>query len=481
MEELISVQLNVQQDSDTATSAFVKRMRQHSIRPKLRIDGAAPHGALSRVVQSCTKRWQDQLNRNDSFRIFLNGVEIVDHSTTLQSLVRQGGTHRVDDRRVLTLTYAMRSTCREPPSAEGEQDCDGEDGMQCATTTASAASLPVAAVDPPYAFPSAGEDDWPMPLPYRQQRSAWAAETDDEDAEATRAEGVDAAGAEAGDDDEDVQESPDFTELDASVEEAAASGTGLPAGRSCSRALPSSEQRDVTKQSQTDNWGLLMNRGEFHRGGATGKKEVLLSGARKDCLADAVTVITHDDKLTVRTFIGDDCSFDRAVAYIATTHPHLALDDVSDIMLEAPGGVAMALLNRESGKFILQHTYTVNGKKRNHCATFEVMEWGPVECFDLATGEVVVKSGRGVFKDNQADVKVHLAEASDCEKCAARTFFAKPYPNIRDIRISRVYELVSAEEGSARAVAREERKCARQQVQGNARAAKLKLCANSAS
>lgn len=206
-----------------------------------------------------------------------------------------------------------------------------------------------------------------------------------------------------------------------------------------------------------------MNRGEFVKGSATGKREVLFSGAKKDCLADATAVVTGDDKHAVRAFLGEDRSFHRATEYVATTHPELVLDNVSDIMLTSPGGVAMALLNCDSGKFVLQQTYTVDSEVRYHCAALDMgLEWGPVESFDLQTGKVVVKSGRGVLKDNQADVKVHLAEASDREKYAARAFFANPYPKFPDMRISRVYELVSAKEAAVRAMAREERKHAKQ-------------------
>ena len=67
-----------------------------------------------------------------------------------------------------------------------------------------------------------------------------------------------------------------------------------------------------------------------------------------------------------------------------------------------------------------------------------------------------------ILKDNQADVKVHLAEASDREKLAARHFFAKPYPAFPDMRISRVYELVSAEKAVVRAQEKEERKRVKQ-------------------
>jgi len=216
----------------------------------------------------------------------------------------------------------------------------------------------------------------------------------------------------------------------------------------------------------------MMDRGDFSKGGATGKREVLVSGAKQDCLADAIAFITGDDKHTVRTALGDDRSFDRATEYVKAAHPELALDDVSSTMLEAPGGVAMELLKCTSRKFVLQQTYRVNGKVRYHCAALDMaLDWGPVESFDLATGEIVVKRGRGVLVDNQADIKVHLAEASDREKYAARAFFTKPYFNTPDIRITRVYELVSAKEAVARAMTRQALKRSRQQEQANAKRA----------
>ena len=51
--------------------------------------------------------------------------------------------------------------------------------------------------------------------------------------------------------------------------------------------------------------------------------------------------------------------------------------------------------------------------------------------------------GRGVLKDNQTDVLVHLAEASDANnKLAARAFFQFPYDST--IRIETVNEVVES-------------------------------------
>lgn len=213
-------------------------------------------------------------------------------------------------------------------------------------------------------------------------------------------------------------------------------GTGSP------KPLPS-KSRDAKKKANDGNEGLLMNRGEFRKGAATGEKEVLFSGAKKDCLADAIAKITGDSNKAVREFLGEDRSFNRATEYVSTTHPGWVLEDISKSMLEAPGGVAVALLNCDSGKFVLQQMYKIDGEKRYHCAALDMeVEWGPVESIDMKTKAIVVKGGRGILYDNQADVKVHLAELSDREKGAARKFFSDPYPNIPDMRITRVYKIV---------------------------------------
>lgn len=225
-------------------------------------------------------------------------------------------------------------------------------------------------------------------------------------------------------------------------EETVASETGPPEGGSRSPVLPSTKTRDAKKKANDGNEGLLMNRGEFRKGAATGAKEVLFSGAKKDCLADAIAKITGDSNKAVRDFLGEDRSFNRATEYVSTTHPGWVLEDISKSMLEAPGGVAVALLN-DSGKFVLQQMYKIDGEKRYHCAALDMeVEWGPVESIDMKTKAIVVKGGRGILYDNQADVKVHLAELSDREKGAARKFFSDPYPNIPDMRITRVYKIV---------------------------------------
>ena len=214
------------------------------------------------------------------------------------------------------------------------------------------------------------------------------------------------------------------------------------------------KERDAAKQTQKRNEGLLVARGDFRVGSATGQKERLITGQRHDCLADALAYATNDREADVRAFLGDDRSFERAARYVASTHPALALDDVSDELLNAKDGVEHTLLGKRTGSFILQQIYNVNGEKRYHCAFLDAGKPWRREHLELGW-----LTGHGVLKDNQSDVLVSLVEHSDRSNMkAARDFFHQPYPNQPDIRISRVYELVSAEEAARRAEVREEKK-----------------------
>ena len=102
------------------------------------------------------------------------------------------------------------------------------------------------------------------------------------------------------------------------------------------------------------------------------------------------------------------------------------------------GGIAFALLNAICGRFVLSMSYMHDGIKRYHCAYFCAdFEW---QREDLESGRTVC--GRGVLKDNQSDVPVHLAMASDRSNAdAARAFFDEPYGLA--MRIEAVYELVA--------------------------------------
>jgi hypothetical protein len=85
-------------------------------------------------------------------------------------------------------------------------------------------------------------------------------------------------------------------------------------------------------------------------------------------------------------------------------------------------------------------SYTHEGeiRKRHHCALFDAGH-----AWKRETVEHVWICGRGVLKDNQTDVLVHLAEASDGNnKLAARSFFQFPYKCT--MRIETVYELVAS-------------------------------------
>ena len=126
MEERLSVQLIARRDGGTATSAFVKRLHQSGIRPKLRLERLHLTDTLARVVRACTKRWQDQLQPNESFQLYLNDEEITDYSTTLDTQFRQAGRPRVQNQSLLTLRYAMHDNCHAPPCGEAEQDRFGE-------------------------------------------------------------------------------------------------------------------------------------------------------------------------------------------------------------------------------------------------------------------------------------------------------------------------------------------------------------------
>ena len=249
------------------------------------------------------------------------------------------------------------------------------------------------------------------------------------------------------------------------AESLATPGHDLSAGRA-EPGRSGAELRDGRKQAQTRNEGLLVDRSDFKRGGSTGKKEILVTGSRKDCIADATAMATEDEFKTVRYYFGEDRSFDRAISYVAEAHPDLALDDSSDDFLNVKGGVELALLEADARRFILQQRYTVESEgggrvERFHCAFFDAgLAWEKEEFQPEGDTYVTrVVHGRGVLKDNQADVKVNHVLDSDRESSqTARDFFAELYPSQPDIRITRVYELVPEAVAARRKAAREERR-----------------------
>ena len=76
--------------------------------------------------------------------------------------------------------------------------------------------------------------------------------------------------------------------------------------------------------------------------------------------------------------------------------------------------------------------------KRYHCALFDAGHIWKRETVER--GWIV---GRGVLKDNQTDVLVHLAEESDGNnEVSAREFFQSPYKC--RVRIEAVHQLVDS-------------------------------------
>ena len=188
--------------------------------------------------------------------------------------------------------------------------------------------------------------------------------------------------------------------------------------------------RDGAKETADGKEGLLIGRREYGD-----SYDLLLTGDRKHCLADSVAHGLEADQDTVRHGIGEHHSFERATAYVAKAQPDVVLANASASFMNK-GGIEMALLNRPTGRLILSMAYMKDDVKLYHCAYFDAgYEW------TRETLEGGVVCGRGVLKDNQADVLPCLAEASDsASKEAARAFFQKPYAC--EMRIKAVYELV---------------------------------------
>ena len=175
-------------------------------------------------------------------------------------------------------------------------------------------------------------------------------------------------------------------------------------------------RRDGGKEAEGGKDGLLVARRVFRRDYGR-----LVSGERTQCLADALAHALEAEQGAVRAGIGADHCFARAAAYVEEAHPERQL--VKTALLQVKGGPAVALLDAAAGRFVLAMSYWHDGAKRYHCAFYDAgFAW---EREDLERGWL---RGRGVLKDNQADVAVHLAEASDrASKEAARAFFAAPY------------------------------------------------------
>jgi hypothetical protein len=158
----------------------------------------------------------------------------------------------------------------------------------------------------------------------------------------------------------------------------------------------------------------------------------VVTGARKTCLADAVAMAMDVDNDPVREFIGVDYTWRRADQCVQTFQPGWALVSANK-SLKQPGGLELTLLKMTLGKYVLMMSYSQDDIKYYHCAFFDSgYEW------KIETHDQGWVTGRGVLKDNQADVGVHLTEDVDRESTAsARAFFQGPYKIA--MRIESVY------------------------------------------
>ena len=201
-------------------------------------------------------------------------------------------------------------------------------------------------------------------------------------------------------------------------------------GSSLNQAPNAHAKRRATKEARPGRDGLLVGRRAFKR-----EYGELVTGDTEHCLADALTHALGADQQAVRAGIGADHSFARAAAHVKVAHQHVALKNVSTSFM-VTGGVEKALLNVPSGRFILSMSYMLDGVKKFHFALFDAgFEW------TRDTLEHGWVRGRGLLKDNQADVCVHFALPSDgASKEAARAFFQDPYDV--PMRIEAVYTLV---------------------------------------
>jgi len=193
-------------------------------------------------------------------------------------------------------------------------------------------------------------------------------------------------------------------------------------------------RRQKAKDDTTTTKGILVGRRDFQ-----GSHGFLLSGNSEDCIADAVAMALGIPQAITRDFIGQDHTFICASACVRKLRPGSDLISASAKCMIA-GGVELALLRFKVGLFFLKMSYTPDGEKSKgyHCALFDAnLLW------ERDTVERGVIVGRGVLKDNQTDVLVHLAEKSDRKnQFSARAFFQYPYKC--RMRIEAVYELVDS-------------------------------------
>ena len=203
------------------------------------------------------------------------------------------------------------------------------------------------------------------------------------------------------------------------------------------RTRCSSKKASSIKEQVDTSHGLLVGRAEFRNIYGS-----LLDGDLVHCLADAIAHALDVDQNSVRHGIGEDHSFDRAIAYVSESHPDKVLVEATTSVM-VKGCIELGLLSRHSGRFILSMSYLHKNETFSHYAFFDAgFEW---------TRETLERGwihGRGVLKDNQADVLPSLAEASaSITEEAARAFFQKPY--VTKMHILTVYELVPRARNSA--------------------------------
>ena len=127
---------------------------------------------------------------------------------------------------------------------------------------------------------------------------------------------------------------------------------------------------------------------------------------------------------------------------MSASHPDQAFVQATASVM-AKGCLELGLRSRRRGRFLLSMSYLHNHETFVHCAFFDAgFDW---------TREMLERGwirGRGVLKDNQADVLPCLAEAStSITEEAARAFFQKPYA--AKMHTLTVYELVPRARSSA--------------------------------
>eukprot|EP00036_Acanthoecidae_sp_10tr_P009848 CAMPEP_0182923160 /NCGR_PEP_ID=MMETSP0105_2-20130417/5255_1 /TAXON_ID=81532 ORGANISM="Acanthoeca-like sp., Strain 10tr" /NCGR_SAMPLE_ID=MMETSP0105_2 /ASSEMBLY_ACC=CAM_ASM_000205 /LENGTH=435 /DNA_ID=CAMNT_0025060845 /DNA_START=54 /DNA_END=1357 /DNA_ORIENTATION=+ len=204
--------------------------------------------------------------------------------------------------------------------------------------------------------------------------------------------------------------------------------------------------------------GLVIPRMAYRDGRATGRQELLLSEAKDGqggtCFPDALCHglealidVTRGTSSHVRARVDSTRSLasgDLAVREV--TRGKFRLANVSR-MMRLKGGIDFQLLQCETGIFIITLAYWLDdskrGKQLKHCTMFDAGRKMTLQG----------KTYRGVLKDNQHWIKVHVVEDSDRKTIeGARAFFRKIFPSkyFPLIRTVQVFEIVPAHEAEFR-------------------------------